>query len=74
MSEQKWIPVNEVLPENGKVVMTKIDDEKGERNIQTLRRYNRLWFCTDNTYVYYEPTHWMPLRPNGSPGQMALAE
>lgn len=46
-------------------VETKIDDQHGERNVQTLvgRRRNAnscvMWFVPDGSmYVYYEPTHW----------------
>jgi hypothetical protein len=39
--------------------MTKIDDERGVRNEQTLKRQGRLWFYPDDSmYVYYTPTHW----------------
>ena len=42
-----------------KVVMTKIDDEKGERNIQELKKVGNLWWFPDGSmYVYYRPTHW----------------
>lgn len=54
-----WKKVSEVLPEEGKVVMTKIDDEDGERNVQKLIRKKGLWFFSDmRMYVYYTPTHW----------------
>jgi hypothetical protein len=43
------------------VVLTKIDDSRGERNVQKLKRRGRLWFVPDgSTYVYYSPTHWAP--------------
>jgi hypothetical protein len=48
----------ETAPE-GKVLLTKIDDLSGERNVQQLKRRGRLWFVPDgSTYVYYQPTHW----------------
>lgn len=48
-----------VNPPDGKVVMTKIDDAKGCRNEQLLKRQGRLWFFKDGSmYVYYTPTHW----------------
>lgn len=55
-----WNKITETnLPENGVVVDTKVDDEKGERNVQKLKRQGRLWFHADgSTYVYYTPTHW----------------
>lgn len=43
----------------GVVVLTKIDDERGERNVRELKRSGRLWFLPDDSmYVYYTPTHW----------------
>ena len=60
----KWILIEERLPENGIIVKTKIDDERGIRNVANLRRHNNLWFFPDNSmYVYYTPTHWAE-RPN----------
>jgi hypothetical protein len=58
MSENAdWQPI-ETAPE-GKVVMTKIDDERGMRNEKQLIRRGRLWFFPDKSmYVYYAPTHW----------------
>lgn len=57
--EYEWIKCAERLPEEGQVVMTKIDDEKGVRNTQELKRQGRLWFYPDGSmYVYYTPTHW----------------
>ncbi len=48
----------ETAPE-GEVVETKIDDADGVRNVQKLKRQNRLWFYPDmSMYVYYTPTHW----------------
>lgn len=62
---KNWIPCSSVLPPVGLVVMTKIDDTKGPRNEQTLKRMKTgpnarsLWFVPDGSmYVYYEPTHW----------------
>ncbi len=50
---------------SGVLVLTKIDDEKGERNVAKLRRSGRLWFVPDGgMYVYYEPTHWAPAPPD----------
>lgn len=41
------------------VVLTKIDDDDGVRNVQALKRSGRLWFVPDGSmYVYYTPTHW----------------
>ena len=60
---KQWIPISSYLPERGKVVETKIDDEKGERNVQLLKLHksegSSLWFFPDDSmYVYYTPTHW----------------
>ena len=54
-----WNLVSEVLPPEGGIVETKISDEKGERNIQLLKRVGNLWLFPDGSmYVYYTPTHW----------------
>lgn len=49
-----WIKVLEQLPPEEAVVETKIDDGKGCRNVQKLKRRGRLWFfqmevCTFTT-------------------------
>ena len=55
-----WQPI-ETAPENV-LVLTKIDDGQGVRNEQPMKRQGRLWWIADGAmYVYYEPTHWMPL-------------
>lgn len=62
MSE--WISVKDKLPEDKKEVNTKVDDESGIRNEQTLLINKGLWWFPDESmYVYYTPTHWMPLQP-----------
>lgn len=55
-----WISCRELLPPDGEVVETKIDDMRGTRNIQDLKRQGSLWFMPDanSMYVYYTPTHW----------------
>jgi hypothetical protein len=59
MSETTWIYCGQALPTVDVVVDTKIDDERGVRNEQPLKRSGRLWFFPDGSmYVYYEPTHW----------------
>jgi hypothetical protein len=56
---QPWIACQERLPPEGLVVQTRIDDSRGVRNTQELKRRGRLWFVPDGSiYVYYEPTHW----------------
>lgn len=53
-----WKQTEELAPD-GQVVETKIHDEHGCRNVQTLKRQGRLWFYPDGSmYVYYTPTHW----------------
>ena len=53
----------------GEEVWTKIDDERGERNIAKLTRKGNLWFTNPKAgvYVYYTPTHWRPVGVVGSP-------
>ncbi len=54
-----WLIIDEHSPPDDIIVWTKIDDEKGPRNIQQLIRIKRLWWHTDKKiYVYYSPTHW----------------
>ena len=43
-----------------RLVMTRIDDERGIRNEQPMKKIGNLWF-TGDTYVYYTPTHWREL-------------
>jgi len=58
-----WKPI--ATAPRGRVVMTKIDDENGCRNIQPLQLLpdvRRLWFVpSGDMYVYYTPTHWAEL-------------
>jgi hypothetical protein len=57
-----WICISDALPPDGKIVETKRDDVQGCRNVQTLKRFGRLWFLPDGKmYVYYTPTHWRAL-------------
>lgn len=50
----------------GVEILTKIEDEMGERNVQILVKRVRepgktrplFWYPDGSTYVYYEPTHW----------------
>ena len=54
-----WIRTDESLPPNDLIVETKVDDKRGQRNVQKLKRLNNLWFFPDGSmYVYYDPTHW----------------
>lgn len=53
----------------GVEVMTKIDDENGVRNEQSLVKRTRIpgetrplfWTPDGTMYVYYTPTHWHPM-------------
>ena len=63
-----WTPCAERLPPRGVVVMTRIDDVYGVRNVQPLKLDDvpgsNLWFFADGSvYVYYCPTHWRPIEP-----------
>lgn len=54
-----WKHVKLEQPPEGVVVMTRIKDERGERNVQPLKKSGNLWFMPDGSmYVYYTPTHW----------------
>lgn len=58
----EWNETIKTLPEEGVVVLTKIEDEHGCRNEQLLKRSSNLWFFPDKSmYVYYTPTHWRVL-------------
>lgn len=58
-----WRPITATELPEGETVMTRIDDGRGVRNEQTLKRKGRLWFFPDmSMYVYYEPTHFLPQR------------
>lgn len=53
------IECNKQLPPEGQIVFTVIDDAKGRRNEQCLKRRGGLYFHPDDSmYVYYSPTHW----------------
>jgi len=57
-----WTELTKEIPKTGEIVNTKIKDDKGERNIQPLKRQGNLWFLPDGSmYVYYTPTHWYKL-------------
>jgi hypothetical protein len=63
-----WYSFNDILPPEGKTVKTKIDDEKGVRNEQELKRKGNLMFYPDmSMYVYYTPTHWQPIQNPTTP-------
>lgn len=59
LNPHPWISCKDRLPKEGDKVETKIHDEKGCRNENTLCRKGGLWFLPDfSMYVYYTPTHW----------------
>lgn len=61
MSE--WRLILEDEPPAGTEVMTKVDDQNGCRNVQSLKWDGDLWWLPDGSmYVYYSPTHWKPMR------------
>lgn len=61
MNWEDWQPIS-TAPE-GVTVETKIDDERGVRNVTKLNRSGKLWFTPDGImYVYYTPTHWRPVQ------------
>lgn len=59
-----WMSINSAPLDT--LVMTKIDDSAGERNVQPMKMTKRsedsrpLWWAGD-MYVYYTPTHWKPM-------------
>ena len=54
-----WYRTSNVLPEDGEIVDTKIDDGRECRNEQCLKYSHNLWWIPDGSmYVYYNPTHW----------------
>lgn len=64
MSEPQWEAVADKLPPEREVVLTKIHDANGTRNIRHLKRRGNLWFLPDGSmYVYDTPTHWAKPRP-----------
>lgn len=61
---REWQSTAVALPPIGRVVETKLDDEQGVRNVQTLKRQSNLWWFPDGEmYVYYTPTHWRSAVP-----------
>jgi hypothetical protein len=59
MDNKNWIECSRLLPQEGLLVETKIDDQYGCRNYAKLIRKGGLWFLSDmSMYVYYTPTHW----------------
>jgi 5-methylcytosine-specific restriction endonuclease McrA len=53
----KWSPIS-TAPE-GVLVLTKIEDKWGQRNVQKLVRREDVWYRQSNGgKVYYLPTHW----------------
>jgi hypothetical protein len=58
-----WISLKTQYPKVGEEVNTCIKDDKGIRNEQSLIFKSNLWFTSDSKmYVYYNPTHWSPIK------------
>lgn len=58
----EWISVRDRLPDNGVLVHALLGHR---RVVEKLKRHNNLWFVPDGSmYVYYTPTHWMPVTEN----------
>jgi hypothetical protein len=54
-----WKKITVIMPDEGLIIETKVDNGDGERNVQKLKRQGNLWFLPDGSmYVYYTPTHW----------------
>ena len=60
MAEDSWHDIR--LAPADEEVLTKIDDEHGERMLVRLTRRGSLWYTdpdpSKGMYVYYTPTHW----------------
>lgn len=58
--KNQWIKItaSNPMPDTG-FFLTKIEDEKGTRNITELKRQKGRYFLQDGTYVYYSPTHYL---------------
>jgi len=66
MSKKQWKPITATEPHDGVAVLTRIDDGRGVRNEQLLKRQGRLWFIPDGSmYVYYTPTHYATANEEG---------
>ena len=63
-----WINSYDFPSPDGEIVETKIDDTKGCRNVQLLKRQGRSWFDGE-MYVYYTPTHWRPIAGGTTDGK-----
>lgn len=82
MLTEEWIRCGSVLPPDGKVVETKLDDERGCRNVADLKLSCNSWYRPDGSmYVYYTPTHWrvkhrenVMTEEKCSPGAMRAAD
>jgi len=58
----EWINTLYTPPKDGVTVMTRINDAKGVRNEQELKKRGNLWYFPDmSMYVYYTPNEWHPL-------------
>jgi hypothetical protein len=57
--KDEWISVNERLPENGVLVHVMLIKS---RTVEPLKRDGYFWYTADDKmYIFYTPTHWMPI-------------
>jgi len=63
----EWISLLDLIPPEGVPVATKIDDDRGVRNEQVMKRRGSLYFMAPDfaMYSYYTPTHWRLISPVG---------
>lgn len=63
---EQWNKVSDKTPPDGVELETKIHDDNGLRNEQTLVFHGGLWWFPDKSmYVYYSPTHWRHKKGGG---------
>lgn len=57
-----WTRCEHILPPNGVVVQTKLDEDDGVYIERLAKRHETFWFMTSGAvYMFYTPTHWRPL-------------
>jgi hypothetical protein len=55
-----WIPTERALPEEGRVVETRVDGQPG--SFLRLKLVGPLWLLPCGSFrVFYLPTHWRPV-------------
>lgn len=70
----EWTPIKEMLPAEGLLVQTKIDDAIGCRNERPLERHGAGWALPDHSSmrIYHTPTHWAYIEPSRGARKAAL--